>query len=114
MIEMMEEEREEQQRAIDQIEDCFEETRPCPECSQNLSETCFRKHHLHWCTVHERMTDDNGVCSQSPPSSAPDNVMRCREVQADMTEEESYWAEVEENAVTGGVGFRESDEPHVH
>ena len=85
-----------------------------PECSQNLSETCFRKHHLHWCTVHERMTDDNGVCSQSPPSSAPDNVMRCREVQADMTEEESYWAEVEENAVTGGVGFRESDEPHVH
>ena len=35
------------------------------------------------------MTDDNGVCSQSPPSSAPDNVMRCREVQADMTEEES-------------------------
>jgi len=28
MIEMMEEEREEQQRAIDQIEDCFEETRP--------------------------------------------------------------------------------------
>jgi hypothetical protein len=28
MIEMMEEEREEQQRALDQIEDCFEETRP--------------------------------------------------------------------------------------
>jgi hypothetical protein len=28
MIEMMEEEREEQQRALNQIEDCFEETRP--------------------------------------------------------------------------------------
>lgn len=28
MIEMMEEEREEQQRALDQIEDCYEETRP--------------------------------------------------------------------------------------
>ena len=56
------------------------------------------------------MTDDNGVCSQSPPSSAPGNVMRCREVQADKIEEESYWAEVEENAVTGGA----EDEPHVH
>jgi hypothetical protein len=28
MIEMMEEEREEQQRALDQIEDCYKETRP--------------------------------------------------------------------------------------
>jgi len=60
------------------------------------------------------MTDDNGVCSQSPLSTAPDNVMQCKEVQADNTEEEAYWAEVEENAVTGGAGFRESDEPHVH
>ena len=60
------------------------------------------------------MTDDNGVCSQSPPSSALDDVMRCREVQADKTEEEAYWAEVEENAATGGAGFRESGEPHVH
>jgi hypothetical protein len=60
------------------------------------------------------MTDDNGVCSQSPSSTAPDNVMQCKEVQADKTEEEAYWAEVEENAVTGGAGFRESDEPHVH
>jgi len=26
------------------------------------------------------MTDDNGVCSQSPPSSVPDNVMRCSNI----------------------------------
>ena len=77
-----------------------------PECSETPSEACFRKDHFHRCTVHKRMTDDNGVCSQSPPSSAPDNVMRCTKVQADKTEEESYWAEVEENAATGGAGFR--------
>jgi hypothetical protein len=60
------------------------------------------------------MTDDNGVCPESPPNNTPQNLMRCREVQADQTEEEADWAEVEENALAGGAGFREPDEPHVH
>lgn len=48
------------------------------------------------------------------PRDTPQNIMRCREVQADKTVEEIYWAEVEENAMTGGAGFREPDESHVH
>lgn len=31
----------------------------------------------------------------------------------DKTEEEVYWAEVEENAVLGGAGFREPGEPYI-
>jgi hypothetical protein len=32
----------------------------------------------------------------------------------DMTEDEAYWVEVEENAVAGGAGFREPEERYVH
>jgi hypothetical protein len=35
-------------------------------------------------------------------------------MQADKTEEEAYWAEVEQNALTGGAEFREAGEPHAH
>ncbi|KAE8855594.1 hypothetical protein PTNB73_09880 [Pyrenophora teres f. teres] len=81
LIEMMDEEEEEQKRALDQIDDCYEETRPCPECTARISETCFRRDHFAWCTVHEYKN-----------------------------EEEAYWAEVEENAVIGGGQDFESRE----
>jgi hypothetical protein len=32
----------------------------------------------------------------------------------DMTEDEAYWAEVEENAIAGGAGFREPEEHYVY
>lgn len=32
----------------------------------------------------------------------------------DQTEEEAYWAEVEENAILGAAGFREPGEHYVH
>jgi hypothetical protein len=30
------------------------------------------------------------------------------------TEEETYWAEVEENAIGGGAGFREPEEHYIY
>lgn len=114
MIEMMEEEREEQERALEQIEDPSEETRPCRTCAQPISIACFRRDHFTWCTTHELMTDEDGVCLQSPSDDAAKEVARCRIIQCDMTEEEAYWVEVKENALIGGAGFREPGEPYVH
>lgn len=85
-----------------------------PECSGHINESCFRQHHFYWCTAHEKMTGYDGLCPDNPPESAPNEVMRCREIQCDKNEEEAYWAEVEENSLMGGAGFREPGEPHVH
>lgn len=77
------------------------------------------------------MTDENDVCPNSPSHDAP-KLQQCTKVQCgpfflsdplqflslppqtDKTEEEAYWAEVEENAMIGGAGFREPGEPHIH
>ena len=114
MIDMMEEEREEQQRALDQMRTALKRLSHgrlmptnSPEYSQKISDTYFRKHHFHQCTIHERITNENGGCLESPLDDTLHNIMKCRQVQADKTEEEAYWAEVEENAMTGGAGSRE-------
>ncbi len=67
------------------------------------------------------------ACRKNPPEDAPPNIMRCRMVQcgpyiltfhgleiatdknaiSEETEEDAYWAEIEENATMGGPGFRD-------
>ncbi|EOA84698.1 uncharacterized protein SETTUDRAFT_20225 [Exserohilum turcica Et28A] len=42
------------------------------------------------------------------------SMERCTTVYSDQTEEEAYWAEVEENAILGAAGFREPGEHYVH
>ncbi|KAF3046643.1 hypothetical protein E8E12_011389 [Didymella heteroderae] len=102
---MMFEERDEQETTVLQIEDGFEEDRPCIECGQTVSETCYRRGHFAWCTAHQRMIDGEGLCSGAEHGDR----QSCTEVQADMDEHEAYWAEVEENAIAGGAGFRDFD-----
>ena len=96
-IEMMMEKREEQERALEQIEDCYKETRLwwalfgsvnwhfdayycSPECSNCINETCFRRHHFYWCTAHGKITDGNGLCPKTPSENASRDIMRCSEV----------------------------------
>ncbi|KAM7189610.1 hypothetical protein V8F33_009978 [Rhypophila sp. PSN 637] len=53
------------------------------------------------------MTNKSGFCPERPPDDARKNVERCSEVQSEMTESEAYGAEVEENVLSSGAGFRD-------
>ncbi|KAH7563710.1 hypothetical protein BM1_00757 [Bipolaris maydis] len=105
MIEMMEEEEEEQQRALDQIEDCYEETRTWL-VNINYWYKSFQLVHV------ARTYDRSGF--GVPSESLGGRPALCDAMHSDKTEEEAYWAEVEENAMAGGAGFREPGEPHIH